>query len=575
MPDIELHLITPDPDNVRVAKPDAEADAELLASVKALGVIQPIVVRPIPEGMGDEVPVPGPGEVPSHPRYMVLVGHRRFAAAQAAGLATIPAEIREGLAEGDVRLIQLAENVAREDMDLVDVWAAVEAAAAAGLADNAIALAMNRSKADIARFRAMGRLHPEVQDHIRETGDVPQDHLMRTICQAPYDKQASAFREGRAQDYGGTNLWWWMAKALAVRRIPLATARFDRKIYTGPVFSDLFAEQEEAEDVEAFLDLQEQWVDDQLGLRVKEGWHDAVKLEATEYRGWKTPKGCKEYGSRPIPKPLPKKADRKGAVYAVGLRETGEVEEFIWLLSPPKEKREAPALGVPPKPKAPEAGMLTQKGVELLETHKRRHFAEALAPEAEAARTAHELVPILAALLTEHAKYRYGSARNAPRFDHLLREDGSVELEGRLPDWIEYARDLAGFMALDRDSTRLSTVELLGAFIGAHVAYPADGEALAAVKGPGLKAIASALEKKNLGLGQHSTQRALREAIGKRLTAIGPEHLPGVGWKVGPKKAAPETRLIGGGEDEQDEGLEDIDDLGPEHADMDFREAHA
>lgn len=80
---------------------DDEALAELAASIGTRGVLQPIVVRPV----GD--------------RYQIVAGERRWRAAQAARLHTIPAIIRE-FDEGVTLEIALIENIQREQLNAIE-----------------------------------------------------------------------------------------------------------------------------------------------------------------------------------------------------------------------------------------------------------------------------------------------------------------------------------------------------------------------------------------------------------------------------------------------------------------------
>jgi ParB family chromosome partitioning protein len=81
-----------------------ESLAELAESIKAQGVVQPIVVRPLPN--------PGGGET----QYEIVAGERRWRAAQLAGLATIPAVVRDIPDESAVA-VALIENIQREDLN--------------------------------------------------------------------------------------------------------------------------------------------------------------------------------------------------------------------------------------------------------------------------------------------------------------------------------------------------------------------------------------------------------------------------------------------------------------------------
>jgi ParB family chromosome partitioning protein len=81
--------------------------AELAESIKAQGVVQPIVVRPLPNPTGGET------------QYEIVAGERRWRAAQLAGLATIPAVIREIPDEAAVA-VALIENIQRENLNPIE-----------------------------------------------------------------------------------------------------------------------------------------------------------------------------------------------------------------------------------------------------------------------------------------------------------------------------------------------------------------------------------------------------------------------------------------------------------------------
>jgi ParB family chromosome partitioning protein len=125
---------------------DAEGVAGLAESVRAQGVIQPIVVRPDGEGS-----------------YELVAGERRWRAAKAAGLPTVPALVRE-TDDRDSLLLALVENVARENLSPVE-----EARAYAVLQDE-FALSLG----DIAE--RVGRSKPAVSNRLRLL-DLPDDVL--------------------------------------------------------------------------------------------------------------------------------------------------------------------------------------------------------------------------------------------------------------------------------------------------------------------------------------------------------------------------------------------------------------
>jgi ParB family chromosome partitioning protein len=125
---------------------DAEAVSELVESIRIQGVVQPIIVRPDQSG-----------------GYELVAGERRWRAARAAGLATIPALLRE-VEDRDALLLALVENVAREDLSPVE-----EARAYAVLMDE-----FELSLGDVAE--RVGRSKPSVSNRLRLL-ELPEDVL--------------------------------------------------------------------------------------------------------------------------------------------------------------------------------------------------------------------------------------------------------------------------------------------------------------------------------------------------------------------------------------------------------------
>lgn len=91
---------------------DATKQAELNASVAAKGVLEPILVRPIDKGFVSSKQG-GPE------RFEVVAGARRFRAAQAAELKTVPCLVRD-MTDVEVREVAILENVCREDISALD-----------------------------------------------------------------------------------------------------------------------------------------------------------------------------------------------------------------------------------------------------------------------------------------------------------------------------------------------------------------------------------------------------------------------------------------------------------------------
>ena len=100
--EIEISKIVANPFQPRT-KFDEEALNELAASIKEIGIIQPITLRKIEDG-----------------QYQIIAGERRFRASKIAGLTSIPAYVRTADDEGMLEMA-LVENIQREDLDAIEI----------------------------------------------------------------------------------------------------------------------------------------------------------------------------------------------------------------------------------------------------------------------------------------------------------------------------------------------------------------------------------------------------------------------------------------------------------------------
>lgn len=134
--ELPVGLIKPNPDQPRTHF-DPEALNALAASIEASGVVQPLLVRPLPDGS-----------------YELVAGERRWRAAQQAGLEKVPAVVRDQ-AEAERLQAALIENMVREDLNPVE-----EAKACAALVEE-----LGLTKEELAR--RVGRSRPAVSNLIR------------------------------------------------------------------------------------------------------------------------------------------------------------------------------------------------------------------------------------------------------------------------------------------------------------------------------------------------------------------------------------------------------------------------
>jgi len=125
---------------------------ELANSIRAQGVVQPIVVRPFG--------TPGPGE---SQRYEIIAGERRWRAAQLAGLADIPAIVRHVPDESAVAMA-LIENIQRENLNALEEARALERLTSEfAFTQQEAADAVGRSRVAVANLLRLLELADEVK----------------------------------------------------------------------------------------------------------------------------------------------------------------------------------------------------------------------------------------------------------------------------------------------------------------------------------------------------------------------------------------------------------------------------
>lgn len=151
--DIPLNAIEPNPRQPR-ADFDEDSLAELVHSVREIGVLQPVVVRE------------GDPAADGSPRYELVMGERRWRASQRAGTGTIPAIIRE---TGDEDLLRdaLLENLHRSQLNPLEEAAAYnQLLEDFGCTHDELAQRIGRSRPQVSNTVRLLRLPPAVQRRV-------------------------------------------------------------------------------------------------------------------------------------------------------------------------------------------------------------------------------------------------------------------------------------------------------------------------------------------------------------------------------------------------------------------------
>jgi len=162
--ELPLFSIRPNPKQPRKAFGDDEM-AELVHSIREIGVLQPVVVRPIPpEEVAHSAGQSPDGIEPPH--FELIMGERRWRATQAAGLAVIPAIIKD-TSDDDLLRDALLENLHRSELNALE-----EAAAYQQLLDDfgcthdELAARIGRSRPQISNTLRLLKLPPLVQRRV-------------------------------------------------------------------------------------------------------------------------------------------------------------------------------------------------------------------------------------------------------------------------------------------------------------------------------------------------------------------------------------------------------------------------
>ena len=160
---------------------DEEALTELAASIREIGVLQPVLLRPIEPG-----------------RYQLVAGERRWRAARRAGLDTIPAIIRptDELASVEQALV---ENLHRQDLSPLEEAAAYQQLLEDfGLTHEQLAIRVGKSRAAVSNTLRLFQLPPPVQ-HLLATGRLSAGHA-RALLGTPDRSRQEALAQQTVEE---------------------------------------------------------------------------------------------------------------------------------------------------------------------------------------------------------------------------------------------------------------------------------------------------------------------------------------------------------------------------------------
>ncbi|GIV21022.1 MAG: chromosome partitioning protein ParB [Armatimonadota bacterium] len=172
--EIPVSLIVPNPDQPR-REMDRASIEELAASIREHGVLQPVLVQPLPDG-----------------RYQLIAGERRWRAARLAGLTTIPAVVRQ-VSEEERLELAIVENVQREDINAVEEAVAYRMLMERfGMTQEQVAQRVGKSRTAVANTLRLLALEPEILEGLQQ-GKITEGHA-RALLMAPEESRVEIYR---------------------------------------------------------------------------------------------------------------------------------------------------------------------------------------------------------------------------------------------------------------------------------------------------------------------------------------------------------------------------------------------
>ncbi len=174
--EIEISQIEPNPNQPR-RDFDENALAELAASIRELGIIQPITLRKV-EGS----------------KYQIIAGERRWRASALAGLTKIPAYIVE-VGDQGVMEMALVENIQREDLNAIEIALAYQHLAdETGMTQAKISERVGKSRAAVTNYMRLLKLPAQVQIALKNH-EIEMGHARALLSLESPSEQIKLFKQ--------------------------------------------------------------------------------------------------------------------------------------------------------------------------------------------------------------------------------------------------------------------------------------------------------------------------------------------------------------------------------------------
>lgn len=313
--------------------------SDLLPSIRARGVIVPLLVRP--------GPVPSNVEGCTEGHFEIVAGRRRFTAInvvarEGGAVKQIPCAILDEGDDADALEASMLENLARVQPDEVRQWESFVELVKSGRSVDEVADTFGFEPSAVKRVLALGNLLPRIRTLYR--GGQIDVNTVRHLTLASKSQQKAwlaLFDDEAAYCPTGHQLKAWLFGGSA---IAVTHALFDVEAFKGGIVADLFGEDRFFADSDAFWSAQMDAIEARKADYLEAGWSDVVVMpRGGWFRSWDYVHAGK----------------RKGGRIYVEVRESGEVTFHEGYLTTKEAKRlssgdDGDGGAVPEKPSRPE-----------------------------------------------------------------------------------------------------------------------------------------------------------------------------------------------------------------------------
>jgi ParB family transcriptional regulator, chromosome partitioning protein len=245
--------------------------ADILPSVRARGILVPLLVRPNGQ--------------PGH--YEIIAGRRRYFAARAiaeeadsSALVALPCAILDDSDDAAALEASLIENIARLDPDEIAQYETFARLLREGRSIEQIALTFGISERQVRQRLAIGTLHPRLRKLY--AADAIDNSTLQLLTLATKSQQAAWLKlldDPEAYAPTGQRLKSWLMGGAA---IPTSNALFPLADYPGTIIIDLFGEDSYFGDSDLFWPLQMAAIEQRAQALREAGWQSVVILERGE-----------------------------------------------------------------------------------------------------------------------------------------------------------------------------------------------------------------------------------------------------------------------------------------------------